>query len=71
MPLEEGLCTSRPCLRSFLPSVSSCFYDTRCLADPEKADLNARSWRWQKCYQLAYFQAIACSASARGLSVGL
>lgn len=36
---------------------SSCFYDSRCLADLGKATLNERSWRWQKCSQLAYFQA--------------
>lgn len=35
---------------------SSCFYDTRCAADVGRATLNERSWRWQKCSQLAYFQ---------------
>lgn len=35
---------------------SSCFYDTRCAADTRRATLNERSWRWQKCSQLAYFQ---------------
>lgn len=35
---------------------SSCFYDSRCAADLSRATLNERSWRWQKCSQLAYFQ---------------
>jgi len=35
-----------------------CFYDTACLADPAKFTVGAtdRSWRWQKCYELAYLQ---------------
>ena len=35
---------------------ASCFYDSRCAGDVSKATLNERSWRWQKCWELAYFQ---------------
>jgi pimeloyl-ACP methyl ester carboxylesterase len=35
---------------------SSCFYDSRCAGDVSRATLNERSWRWQKCSELAYFQ---------------
>ena len=34
----------------------SCFYNTACLADPARWTVNERSWRWQKCHELAYFQ---------------
>lgn len=32
---------------------SDCFYDSICLQNDTSF---ARSWRWQKCYELAYFQ---------------
>lgn len=37
---------------------SGCFYDTACLKDPAKYKVGGtdRSWRWQKCYELAYLQ---------------
>jgi pimeloyl-ACP methyl ester carboxylesterase len=38
----------------------SCFYNTMCLRDyefnPYYTTNDDRSWRWQKCYELAYFQ---------------
>lgn len=38
----------------------SCFYNTMCLRDyefnPYYTSNDERSWRWQKCYELAYFQ---------------
>mmetsp|Transcript_102181 Transcript_102181/g.256140 ORF Transcript_102181/g.256140 Transcript_102181/m.256140 type:complete len:587 (+) Transcript_102181:139-1899(+) len=37
---------------------SGCFYDTSCLKDPARYEVGGtdRSWRWQKCYELAYLQ---------------
>eukprot|EP00035_Acanthoeca_spectabilis_P039989 m.66451 g.66451 ORF g.66451 m.66451 type:complete len:480 (+) comp9818_c0_seq1:844-2283(+) len=34
---------------------ASCFYDSECLKDTSRVDM-ARSWRWQKCTELAYLQ---------------
>jgi pimeloyl-ACP methyl ester carboxylesterase len=35
----------------------SCFYDTQCVAsDPSRWQPTSRSWWWQTCYELAYFQ---------------
>lgn len=50
---------------------SSCFYDSRCAADLKKATLNERSWRWQKCSELAYFQVAPTERDAEGGSVAL
>lgn len=50
---------------------SSCFYDTRCAADTRRATLNERSWRWQKCSQLAYFQVAPAEGSLRSQQVTL
>jgi hypothetical protein len=50
---------------------SSCFYDTRCAADTRRATLNERSWRWQKCSQLAYFQVAPEEGSLRSQRVSL
>ncbi len=50
---------------------SSCFYDTRCAADTSRATLNERSWRWQKCSQLAYFQVAPKEDSLRSQHVTL
>ena len=37
---------------------SMCFYDTQCLtSSPDKWQPTSRSWRWQKCTELAYLQA--------------
>lgn len=32
-----------------------CFYDTNCLKDYTTADVDSRSWRWQTCYEVAWF----------------
>lgn len=50
--------------------VGSCFYDTRCAAGIA-ATLNERSWRWQKCSQLAYFQVAPKEGSLRSQQVNL
>ena len=34
---------------------SSCFYDSECLKNLTRTDM-ARSWRWQKCTELAFLQ---------------
>ena len=46
---------------------SGCFYDSACLADKTQYEAGAtdRSWRWQKCYQLAYFQPAPVEGSLR------
>jgi hypothetical protein len=38
---------------------SSCYYSTACLSDPSRYNewYNAKTWVWQCCYQLAYWQA--------------
>jgi len=37
---------------------ANCFYDTECLIhDPARWQPTSRSWRWQKCTELAYLQA--------------
>ena len=33
-----------------------CFYDSECLKDYQNADVSSRSWRWQKCSQMAFLQ---------------
>jgi len=45
---------------------SNCFYDTNCLKNtPSKWQPTSRSWRWQKCSELAYFQNAPQSNSLR------
>ncbi|OQR97863.1 serine protease family S28 [Achlya hypogyna] len=46
---------------------SGCFYDTQCLKNETSRWADVRSWRWQKCYQLAYFQVTVASVS--GLTI--
>ena len=49
--------------------VSQCFYDSECLLKTEKAasssGIGAKSWRWQKCSQLAYLQSAPSNSSLR------
>ena len=50
--------------------VSGCFYDTNCISnttyDPaETHGLNARSWRWVKCNELAFLQNAPATNSMR------
>eukprot|EP00898_Chlorokybus_atmophyticus_P003877 jgi/Chlat1/4490/Chrsp29S04427 len=50
----------------------SCFYDTNCLmTDRKRWQPSARSWRWQKCSQLAYFQTAPKRNSVRSNVVDL
>ncbi|GLD96981.1 hypothetical protein PINS_up005664 [Pythium insidiosum] len=42
-----------------------CFYDTECLKNDPSRWSDVRSWRWQKCSQLAYFQVAPKSDSLR------
>lgn len=45
---------------------SQCFYDTECTASDQKRwQPTARSWWWQKCHELAYFQNAPASGSLR------
>jgi len=40
---------------------SGCFYDTECIRDKVKDDekgVGARSWRWQKCSEVGFLQAV-------------
>jgi len=47
------------------------FYNTESLADPKRWDVNARSWRWQTCYEVSYFNTAPPSGSLRAESVNL
>jgi hypothetical protein len=50
---------------------SGCFYDTKCLARDSARWGDGRSWRWQKCSQLAYFQVAPKEKSLRSAMVDL
>jgi hypothetical protein len=50
---------------------SGCFYDTTCLAHDKSRWADVRSWRWQKCSQLAYFQTAPATGSLRASIVNL
>jgi len=47
------------------------FYNTEALADPLRWDVNCRSWRWQTCFQVSYFNTAPSSGSLRAMSVNL
>ena len=47
------------------------FYNTAALADPARWDVNARSWRWQTCYQVAWFNTAPVRGSIRSQRVNL
>ncbi len=47
------------------------FYNTAALADPKRWDVNARSWRWQTCYQVAWFNTAPVRGSIRSQRVNL
>ena len=47
------------------------FYNTAALADPARWETNARSWRWQTCYQVAWFNTAPASGSIRSQKVNL
>ncbi|CAK4084108.1 unnamed protein product [Aphanomyces euteiches] len=48
-----------------------CFYDTKCLQTDVARWPEGRSWRWQKCSQLAYFQVAPHKDSLRSAIVNL
>jgi hypothetical protein len=49
---------------------SGCFYDSECLKNNSKLDMS-RSWRWQKCTELAYLQpGYSGSLRHEGLTLG-
>ncbi|TMW64699.1 hypothetical protein Poli38472_011579 [Pythium oligandrum] len=50
---------------------SGCFYDTTCLINNPSKWADVRSWRWQKCSQLAYFQVAPKTGSIRSSIVDL
>jgi hypothetical protein len=45
--------------------------NTEALADPARWDINSRSWRWQTCYEVSYFNTAPHSGSLRATSVDL
>jgi len=47
------------------------FYNTESLADPERWDVNSRSWRWQTCYEVSYFNTAPKQGSLRNTNVNL
>jgi pimeloyl-ACP methyl ester carboxylesterase len=50
---------------------SAGFYNTKALADPARWDTNSRSWRWQTCYQVAWFNTAPAQGSIRSQRVNL
>merc|ERR1712196_482719 len=49
---------------------SGCFYDTQCLQGNGDGTM-ARSWRWQKCLQMAYLQVAPPKGSIRSTTLTL
>ena len=47
------------------------FYNTNQMADPKRWDVNSRSWRWQTCYEVSYFNTAPGSGSLRNTIVDL
>eukprot|EP00600_Ochromonadales_sp_CCMP1393_P016556 CAMPEP_0175023094 /NCGR_PEP_ID=MMETSP0005-20121125/15671_1 /TAXON_ID=420556 /ORGANISM="Ochromonas sp., Strain CCMP1393" /LENGTH=477 /DNA_ID=CAMNT_0016281399 /DNA_START=39 /DNA_END=1472 /DNA_ORIENTATION=+ len=47
------------------------FYNTKALADPARWDVNSRSWRFQTCSQVSYFNTAPTSGSLRSYSLDL
>jgi hypothetical protein len=47
------------------------FYNTKSLSDPARWDVNSRSWRWQTCSQVSYFNTAPPSGSLRATSLTL
>lgn len=51
---------------------ADCFYDTECLkTDSANWQPTARSWRWQKCKEVAWLQTAPTSGSLRSQSLSL
>jgi hypothetical protein len=55
-----------PCI--FIPSLVD---NTESLADPARWDVNSRSWRWQTCYEVSYFNTAPKQGSLRNTNVDL
>mmetsp|Transcript_2794 Transcript_2794/g.4211 ORF Transcript_2794/g.4211 Transcript_2794/m.4211 type:complete len:397 (-) Transcript_2794:206-1396(-) len=47
------------------------FYNTEALADPARWDVNSRSWRWQTCFEVSYFNTAPAQGSLRSKTVDL
>ncbi|KAJ1442298.1 peptidase S28 [Ochromonadaceae sp. CCMP2298] len=47
------------------------FYNTRALADPARWDVNSRSWRYQTCAQVGYFNTAPPSGALRAPTLDL
>jgi len=47
------------------------FYNTKQMADPARWETNSRSWRYQTCAQVSYFNTAPKSGSLRAMSVNL
>jgi len=47
------------------------FYNTEQLSDPARWETNSRSWRWQTCYEVGWFNTAPISGSLRPLSVNM
>jgi hypothetical protein len=45
--------------------------NTESLADPARWDVNSRSWRWQTCYEVSYFNTAPKQGSLRNTNVDL
>lgn len=51
---------------------SDCFYSTSCLRDtPSQWQPTSRSWRWQKCFELAYLQSAPKEGAIRSQKVSI
>ena len=50
---------------------SNGFYNTAQLADPTRWEVNSRSWRFQTCYQVSYFNTAPKSGSLRNTNVNM
>ena len=47
------------------------FYNTEQLSDPARWEANSRSWRWQTCYEVSYFNTAPKSGSLRSTTVDM
>lgn len=47
------------------------FYNTNQLSDPSRWDVNSRSWRFQTCYQVSYFNTAPSRGSLRSETVNM
>lgn len=50
---------------------SAGFYNTAALKDEARWDTNSRSWRWQTCYEVAWFNTAPVQGSIRSTKVDL